>query len=182
MTQSFKLPDLGEGIHEGEVTAVMVSVGDSVQEGDVILEIETDKAAVEIPSPITGTVAEILVKPGDVVNVGDVLMTFDTEASDAAAETAQKRDEKKSAADTSEASPKKPSGDDIKDRAEAPTRQASRKQPVPASPATRRLAREMGIDLHDVTATGRGRRGHIGRRSDLCRKGWCGGSPERGSS
>ena len=156
MTQSFKLPDLGEGIHEGEVTAVTVSVGDSVQEGDVILEIETDKAAVEIPSPITGTVAEILVKPGDVVNVGDVLMTFDTEASDAASETAPKTDEKKSAADASDASPKEPNGDDFKGEPEAPTRQASRKQPVPASPATRRLAREMSVDLHDVTPTGRG--------------------------
>ncbi|MDX9819394.1 MAG: DUF2118 domain-containing protein, partial [Desulfococcus multivorans] len=78
MTQSFKLPDLGEGIHEGEVTAVTVSEGDRVEEGDVILEIETDKAAVEIPSPVTGTVVEIRVKAGDVVKVGDVLMTFDT--------------------------------------------------------------------------------------------------------
>ena len=53
MSRTFKLPDLGEGIHEGEVIAVLVSVGDSVKEGDPILEIETDKAAVEIPSPFT---------------------------------------------------------------------------------------------------------------------------------
>ena len=63
MTRAFKLPDLGEGIHEGEVLAVLVSVGHEVKEGDPILEVETDKAAVEIPSPFTGTVKEIMVKP-----------------------------------------------------------------------------------------------------------------------
>ncbi len=76
MSRSFKLPDLGEGVHEGEVLAVHVSVGQEVKEGDIILEVETDKAAVEIPSPYNGTVAEILVKPGDTVKVGDVMMTF----------------------------------------------------------------------------------------------------------
>ena len=76
MAQSFKLPDLGEGIHEGEVIAVLVSVGDEVKEGDLIIEVETDKAAVEIPSPFTGKVTGISVKPNDVVTVGQVLMTF----------------------------------------------------------------------------------------------------------
>ncbi len=64
MSRSFKLPDLGEGIHEGEVLSVPVSVGQEVKEGDIILEVETDKAAVEIPSPYTGSVHEIFVKPG----------------------------------------------------------------------------------------------------------------------
>ena len=76
MARSFKLPDLGEGVHEGEVLAVHVSVGQEIKEGDIILEVETDKAAVEIPSPFTGTVTEIRVKPGDTVKVGDVMMTF----------------------------------------------------------------------------------------------------------
>ena len=76
MARSLKLPDLGEGIHEGEVLAVLVSVGQAVAEGDVILEVETDKASVEIPSPYTGTVQEIMVKAGDVVKVGNLLMTF----------------------------------------------------------------------------------------------------------
>ena len=72
MSREFKLPDLGEGIHEGEVIAVLVSVGQDVLEGDPILEIETDKAAVEIPSPYSGSIENIHVRPGDVVNVGDV--------------------------------------------------------------------------------------------------------------
>ena len=76
MARAFKLPDLGEGVHEGEVLSVHVSVGQEVKEGDIILEVETDKAAVEIPSPYTGKVLEIKVQPGQVVKVGDVLMTF----------------------------------------------------------------------------------------------------------
>ena len=67
MARSFRLPDLGEGIHEGEVVKVLVNVGDKVAEDQPILEIETDKAAVEIPSPFTGTVEAIHVKPGDLV-------------------------------------------------------------------------------------------------------------------
>ena len=76
MSRSFKLPDLGEGVHEGEILAVHVSVGQEVKEGDIILEVETDKAAVEIPSPFTGTVSEVRVEPGDTVKVGDVMMVF----------------------------------------------------------------------------------------------------------
>ncbi|MGD8471562.1 MAG: biotin/lipoyl-binding protein, partial [Desulfobacteraceae bacterium] len=75
MARAFKLPDLGEGVHEGEVLAVHVALGQEVKEEDIILEVETDKAAVEIPSPFSGTVAEIRVKPGDTVKVGDVMMT-----------------------------------------------------------------------------------------------------------
>ena len=84
MARAFALPDLGEGIHEGEVLAVMVAVGDDVKEGAPILEVETDKAAVEIPSPYTARVEEILVKPGDTVQVGQVLMTFSGEGDEAA--------------------------------------------------------------------------------------------------
>ncbi len=145
MAKPFKLPDLGEGIHEGEVLAVLVSAGQEVSEGDIILEVETDKAAVEIPSPYTGKVQEIFVKPGDVVNVGDVMMTF-SNGDEVAAEPPVDRSEEESgasvpasvsAAETSAASP------------------AGRKAgPVPASPATRRLARELGVDLHQVTPSG----------------------------
>ncbi|WP_157068106.1 biotin/lipoyl-containing protein, partial [Desulfosarcina cetonica] len=83
MTQSFRLPDLGEGIHEGEVTAVYVKAGQKIKEGDILLAMETDKATVDIPSPYTGTVAEVRVRPGDTVKVGAVLVTI--EAADSAA-------------------------------------------------------------------------------------------------
>ena len=139
MSRSFKLPDLGEGIHEGEVLAVPVAVGQEVKEGDIILEIETDKAAVEIPSPYTGSVQEIFVKPGDIVNVGDVMMTFSTGAADDTVDVEKPIKKHAVPEDTGAAT-----------RVSA----AAKEGPVPASPATRRLARELGVDLHSVTATG----------------------------
>jgi pyruvate dehydrogenase E2 component (dihydrolipoamide acetyltransferase) len=140
MSRSFILPDLGEGIHEGEVLAVPVEVGQVVKEGDIILEVETDKAAVEIPSPYSGSIQEIVVKPGDIVNVGDVMMTFSN-----GAEVQTVREQKPIEKPAAPA-----------DAAAAATRlsAAPKKGPVPASPATRRLARELGVDLHWVTATG----------------------------
>ncbi len=139
MAKSFKLPDLGEGIHEGEVLAVPVEVGQEVKEGDIILEVETDKAAVEIPSPYTGSIQEIFVKPGDIVNVGDVMMTFSNGEGGRTVKE-EKPIKKPVAAETVTA-----------DTRVSP---ASKEGPVPASPATRRLARELGVDLHVVTATG----------------------------
>lgn len=129
MSRSFKLPDLGEGVHEGEVLAVHVSVGQEVKEGDIILEVETDKAAVEIPSPFSGRVAEVRVKPGDIVKVGDVMLVFSNGEEAEAAET---------------------------EKAESVEKTGERKGPVPASPATRRLARELGVDLQRVTPSGPG--------------------------
>ncbi len=142
MARAFKLPDLGEGVHEGEILAVHVSVGQEVKEGDIILEVETDKAAVEIPSPFSGTVAEIQVKPGDTVKVGDVMMTFSNGEAAEAVAVDEHEDSPAEAVDIENALPS----------AEA----AERKGPVPASPATRRLARELGVDLHQVTPTGSG--------------------------
>ena len=83
--REFRLPDLGEGIHEGEIIAVRVASGERVAEGDVILEVETDKAAVEIPSPYSGVVAAVNVAAGDEVRVGQVLLVI---ADDAPAEAA----------------------------------------------------------------------------------------------
>ena len=151
MAKSFKLPDLGEGIHEGEVLAVLVSVGDTVNEGDPILEIETDKAAVEIPSPFTDTVSEIFVKPGDIVNVGDVLINFTN--GEAAAPAAEK-EEKPPEAEKALKAVEKPSEKEKEDIKKPPVVRGE--GPVPASPATRRLARELNVDLYDVPPTGHG--------------------------
>ena len=140
MARSFKLPDLGEGVHEGEILAVHVSVGQEVKEGDIILEVETDKAAVEIPSPFTGTVSEVRVKPGDTVKVGDVMMVFSD------GEEAEIIDVQT----TEEILAKAAESDEVLLAAKI----GERKGPVPASPATRRLARELGVDLYQVTPTG----------------------------
>ena len=144
MSRSFKLPDLGEGVHEGEVLAVHVSVGQEIKEGDIILEVETDKAAVEIPSPFSGRVSEVLVKPGDTVKVGDVMMIF---SNGEQAEAVEVKKPQKLPAEAVET-----------EKTEASAEAAERKGPVPASPATRRLARELGVDLHQVEPTGPGGR------------------------
>jgi len=141
MAKEFKLPDLGEGIHEGEVLAVRVAVGQAVKEGDIILEVETDKAAVEIPSPYTGTVLEIRVKAGDTVKVGQVLMTFSAPGEIPAA-----------VPEPAAAGPIAPTVSEP--AAVASLTHGSRQGPVPASPATRRLARELGVDLAQVTPSG----------------------------
>lgn len=140
MAREFKMPDLGEGIHEGEILKVFVLEGDQVNEGDSLLEVETDKAAVEIPSPFTGVVEKILVKTGDLVKVGEVLITFSEETRD--------KDEKKS-----DAKRKKPAPV-VKDTEEKVSDSKVRQGPVPASPSTRRLAGELNVDLREVSPSG----------------------------
>ena len=157
MAKAFKLPDLGEGIHEGEILSIRVSVGDDVKEGDIIMEVETDKAAVEIPSPYTGVVEEVLVKPGDTVKVGDVLVTFRTAEAEAPAPRAEEREVARPEKEVAppklkKAEPARPEPG----RPAAPPEIARKEGPVPASPATRRLARELNVDLSQVTPTGPG--------------------------
>jgi len=170
MVIEFLLPDLGEGIHEAEVQAVMVKEGDSVTEDQPILEVETDKAVVQIPSPVAGKVEKIHVHTGQVVTVGSVMMSFN-KGDGAKAETAAKGSAKAApAAAQTDASKEfgtaaKPPAARVTATAEAPP--AARtiqgngngtvhtgSRPVPAAPATRRLARELGVDLHVVRASG----------------------------
>lgn len=144
MTTSFRLPDLGEGVHEAEILALPVTIGQAVVEGDIIMEIETDKAAVEIPSPYTGTVREILVGVGQMAVVGDVLITFTTDAS------------RKPVSPSPDATPRPPQNTEKKPTELQPAAQGQKSRPVPASPSTRRLARELDVDLYAVTPTGSG--------------------------
>ena len=76
---AFKLPDIGEGVVEGEVVEWMVSEGDSVKEDDPILSVMTDKATVEIPSPVNGKVLKIIGSPGDILPVGEVCIEFEVD-------------------------------------------------------------------------------------------------------
>ena len=81
MARTFTLPDLGEGIHEGEVLTILVAPGDTVSEGQPLMEVETDKAAVELPSPFSGAIESIAVTPGQTVHVGETLVIFSDGAS-----------------------------------------------------------------------------------------------------
>jgi len=127
----FKLPDLGEGLTEGEVASWLVTEGQQVAEDDPLVEIQTDKATVEIPSPAAGTVARILVEEGEVVPVGTVLVVI----GDGSAAT---RDTQPSAA--SQAAP-------------PPIRETSAAKGR-ATPLVRKIAQELGVDVDSVTGTG----------------------------
>jgi len=154
----FKMPDLGEGTVEAEVVEWKVKVGDQVEEDQVIAEVMTDKAAVEVPSPVTGRVVSLTGQPGDMVAVGSELIVFDT-AGEVPAEPAA------GAAPGAEAQPPAAvavSGADATPVATArpavPAVPAGTTGRVMASPATRRRAREAGIDLAQVAGTGPGGR------------------------
>jgi pyruvate dehydrogenase E2 component (dihydrolipoamide acetyltransferase) len=139
MARAFVLPDLGEGLVEAEVVRVLVKEGDVIVEDAPLLEVETDKARVEIPSPMSGRVERVHVAPRQTVRVGEVLVTF--------ADAGAPRVAAAPAAVAASPPPPRP----------ASTMPPS-DGPVPATPATRRLARELGIDLRTVRGSGRGGR------------------------
>lgn len=138
----FKLPELGEGVHEGELVKWKVKPGDQVGYDQPLCEIMTDKATVEIPSAFKGKVAELNAKEGEVVHVGQVMLTFEGSAAAGAGET-------KTAAAPAHAPAPTP--------AKAPALSAGNlsieSRPL-AAPSTRRLARETGVDLSRVSGSG----------------------------
>jgi pyruvate dehydrogenase E2 component (dihydrolipoyllysine-residue acetyltransferase) len=146
MSRPFLLPDLGEGLVEAEIVKVLVSEGEIVREDSPLLEVETDKATVEIPSPMSGRVEKVHVAPNQTVRVGEVLVTF---ADIAAAGEADTRDGPPAPAPVSAAA---------RPAAPTPPPATEARGPVPATPSTRRLARELGVDLRQVRATGPGGR------------------------
>lgn len=153
MAREFKLPDLGEGIHEGEIVEIFVTPGDAIQEGDPLMEVETDKAVTAIPSPHTGTVTDVNVRAGDTVHVGDILVIFDSaEAVSGKAEVKSAKKPPETVKDNKEN--RKTEEPEKKAVPEATYTGQRKRPPVPASPATRRLARELEVDLYDVDSTG----------------------------
>ena len=149
---TFNLPDLGEGLTEAEIVAVLVHEGDVIREDAPLLEVETDKAQVEIPSPMGGRVEKIHVEPGQTVKVGAPLVTFADGAGEPAAATAPSRST--AAAPAVAAPPRAPAAPPP--AAAAPAARAE--GPAAATPATRRLARELSVDLKAVRGTGPGGR------------------------
>ncbi|MFB6136461.1 MAG: 2-oxo acid dehydrogenase subunit E2 [Halobacteriaceae archaeon] len=134
-TRTLELPDVGEGVAEGELVEWLVEPGDAVEEDQPVAEVETDKALVEIPSPVDGVVRELHADPGDVVPVGDSLVTFEVDEGSGASER----------------------GDET-ERAPETGAEASRSRPAVAPPSVRRLARELGVDLDAVSGSGPGGR------------------------
>jgi 2-oxoisovalerate dehydrogenase E2 component (dihydrolipoyl transacylase) len=150
----FKMPDLGEGTVEAEVVAWHIKVGDVVKEDQVMAEVMTDKAAVEVPAPVGGRVVTINGQPGDMIRVGAELVVFETESSEELA----------SAPSPAPAGEGRGEGRDEPSpalRATSPAHEGEVKSEagevggrIKASPATRRKAREAGIDLRQVPGSG----------------------------
>ena len=173
MTIEYKLPDLGEDIETGDVIGVFVSAGDKIKEDQALLEVETDKAAIEIPSPTGGTIKEVHVNEGDTIKVGQLLVTIDdgkgngNEVQVEEIKEVKKQDEaieemdEKDVEEEMNADPepeeevethieKKIEEDD--ETTDTPTTTS------PASPSVRRLAREHGVDLSTLKGSGPGGR------------------------
>ena len=138
MPTDFKFPDIGEGITEGEIVKWEVKEGDRVQEHQTIARIETDKAIAEIPSPRSGVILKIYHKEGDTIKVGETLVTIGEESE----VTAKPRQ-----------SLSRPTASVVGVLEEAHTEPPGPLR-IAATPVTRRLARELGVDLSQVTGTG----------------------------
>jgi len=176
----FKVPELGENVATGDVTKVLVNVGDTITQEQPVLELETDKATIEVPSSVAGVVKEIRVKRGDKVKVGSVILTVDSNGGGATAPQAaapqaakpseqqpaeqkapeQKTQEPAPAPAAAQAAPSQTKVVSMPVRAPEPATAPSVPPPrldgraAPASPAVRRLAREIGVDINVVQGTG----------------------------
>lgn len=177
----FKLPDLGEGVHEGQIVSLLVKEGDAIKEYEPMLEVETDKAAVEIPAPRTGTIAKLMCKPGETVKVGQVLVVIDDGAGASAGATkaaaapaarsapaaAHSAPTAQARAETAVAAPSVARQSAGAAHSESATRSAgtavahagapatiSRSGPAPAAPVVRKVARELGVDIDVVPGSG----------------------------
>ena len=173
----FKLPELGENIHQGDLVRLMISPGAQVSEGQPIMELETDKAVVEVPSSLTGIVKDVLVSQGEQIKVGQLIFTLEPGATSqthtqrpsraeeshdharmafqAAIQSEGKTEEQALPPDQPPAAPVATFSMPLHlDRAAG----AEHRGPVPAAPHVRRLARELGIDIHNVPGNGPGGR------------------------
>jgi pyruvate dehydrogenase E2 component (dihydrolipoamide acetyltransferase) len=180
-----RFTDPGEGIHEAEIVEVLVAAGDSVQEGDSVLAVETDKATTELPAAYSGEIEQVSVAVGDRVEVGDLLLTFagdgDEEPKRAESAPAAKHESEPESEPDPDRAPSeqarseqtqsaRPGSEQPRPEQRTPEQQTSaqadseqaqprhRKGPVPAAPSTRRLARELGVALGQVAGTGPGGR------------------------
>jgi pyruvate/2-oxoglutarate dehydrogenase complex dihydrolipoamide acyltransferase (E2) component len=153
MSRVFKLPDLGEGVHEGQIVRVLVAPGDNVREDQPLMEVETDKARVEIPSPYSGVVEKVHVSEGQLVNVGAAMVTFSDATTSPSLEgggqgvggaTGAKAALEHQSRSTNPPTPS----------LEGRGRSALQRRHTPASPAVRKMARELGVDLDSITGSG----------------------------
>ncbi|WP_374018825.1 dihydrolipoamide acetyltransferase family protein [Paenibacillus thiaminolyticus] len=140
----YRFPELGEGLHEGEIIKMHIKPGDKVTDDDIIMEVQNDKAVVEVPCPVNGTVLEVLAKDGQVCHMGEVVAIIDAEGDiPEQAEPAEEAKEEPAA---------------VAPAAEAPKAEGTAAAPnheVLATPSVRKLARELGVNIGEVPPTGK---------------------------
>ncbi|AVK82988.1 branched-chain alpha-keto acid dehydrogenase subunit E2 [Lysinibacillus sp. B2A1] len=159
MAFEFRLPDIGEGIHEGEIVKWFVKAGDTVKEDDILCEVQNDKAVVEIPSPVEGTVEEVLVGEGTVAVVGDVLIRFDAPGYE---DLKLKGDDHAEAKTEAQVQATAESGQNVekapvneeKSLVKAETVVDDTKRVI-AMPSVRKFARDNDVNIHVVQGTGK---------------------------
>ena len=186
MIEEVKIPEISENVESGTIVRVLVGVGDMIDIDDVLVEFETEKALVDIPSTVKGKITELLAKEGAEMKVGDVIARVDTESRSDQSDTAESEpaaaDAPKKKADTPKESPPAGASEEVKaevdqkqkDASQAPQIPAVAPQPAvtqkkiedhpadqgpaPAAPSVRRFARELGVDIYAVKASGPGSR------------------------
>ncbi|MGG4145367.1 dihydrolipoamide acetyltransferase family protein [Paenibacillus algorifonticola] len=144
----YRFPELGEGLHEGEIIKVHIKAGDKVTDDDIIMEVQNDKAIVEVPCPVNGTVLEVLVKDGQVCHVGEVVALIDAEG-EVPEQAAPAAEEPKKEEAAPAPAPEAPAAETAKEAPKATN--AS----VLATPSVRKFAREQNVDLTQVSGTGK---------------------------
>ena len=183
-----KLPELGENIEGGDVLRVMVKPGDAIKKDQAVLELETDKATIEVPSSVAGVVKEVKVKPGEKVKVGQTIFVVDENGAGAQRRRRLRRQKpggrtrsrassrrqlaearrsrrrrtrsaEKRKADVVEMKPSKPAAAPrAGSRRNRPKADGSEPASIPAAPSARRLARELGVNIQDIQGSGPGGR------------------------
>ncbi|MGX0725735.1 dihydrolipoamide acetyltransferase family protein [Staphylococcus capitis] len=161
MAFEFRLPDIGEGIHEGEIVKWFVKAGDTIEEDDVLAEVQNDKSVVEIPSPVSGTVEEVLVDEGTVAVVGDVIVKIDapdaeemqfkgSHSDDSSSKQEEKQEEAPAEEESTSSSQTQQASTSSNQEAEV-----DENKTVKAMPSVRKYARENGVNIKAVTGTGK---------------------------
>jgi len=173
MAQEYKLPELGENVESGDIVGILVAEGDYVEEDQNILEIETDKAVIEVPISLSGTIKKIHISEGDTVKVGQTIFTIEEgegEAVTAVTEEAEIESEEPRIK-VAEPEPEPETAEESEESASEPERVTEEPEKtvevlepaerpsgpgrlVPAAPSVRRLAREIGVDISKVPGTG----------------------------
>lgn len=149
VSYKFRLPDIGEGIHEGEIVKWFVAKGDEVKEDDILFEVQNDKSVVEIPSPVAGTVEEILVEEGTVAVVGDALIHLD-------APGYEHLSTEDPAEEETEEAPKEVVQEESKtEEVTSEKEEATSTTRVIAMPSVRKYARENDVTIQEVQGTGK---------------------------